>query len=54
MKMICVLQSNVVTNSDLRDMVAETRRRVRLAMILVSYLELKQHLYDLLWRHYIV
>lgn len=52
--MICVLQSNMVSNSDLRDMVMETRRRVRLAMISVSYLELKQHLYDLLQGHYIV
>jgi hypothetical protein len=47
MKTICVLQSNMVSNSDLRDMISETRRRVRLAMILVSYLELKQHLCDL-------
>ena len=53
-KIICVLQSNVVSNSDLRDMVMETRRRVRLAMISVSYLELKQHLYDLLQGHCIV
>lgn len=54
MKIICVLQSNVVSNSDLRDMIMETRRRVRLAMISVSYLELKQHLCDLLQGHYIV
>jgi hypothetical protein len=54
MKMKCVLQSNMVSNSDLRDMVTETRRRVRLAMISVSYLELKQHLYDLLQGHRIV
>jgi hypothetical protein len=46
--MICVLQSNMISNSDLRDMVMETRRRVRLAMISVSHLELRQHLYDLL------
>jgi len=54
MKMIFVLQSNIVSNSDLRDIVTETRRRVRLAMISVSYLELKQHLYDLSQGHYII
>jgi hypothetical protein len=54
MKIMCVLQSNMDSNSDLKDMVTETQRRVRLAMISVSCLELKQYLYDLSQGHYVV
>jgi hypothetical protein len=38
-KMICVLQSDMDSNSDLKDMITETLRRVCLAMTLVSYFE---------------
>ena len=52
--MICVFQNSMDSNNDLKGMLLETLRRVRLAMILVSYFELKQHLYNLLQGHYIV
>jgi hypothetical protein len=52
--MICVFQNNMDSNNDLKEMLMETLRRVRLAMISVSYLDLKQYLYNLSQGHYIV
>jgi hypothetical protein len=36
---ICVLQSDMDNNSDLKDMITETLRRVHLTMTSVSYFE---------------